>query len=146
VLRRVIILTAVSTLIGPLSTATAATTDETFTRQANAICAQEGAKVTALPEVTDENAVVVLGQLTGIISELARRLDLVAAPPAKAAKFRTYLVVTRQSVTYVRRTITAIKRHDPAGTRTWMRKALAADARGNKLAAQLGLTDCAKDY
>lgn len=145
-LRRVIALTVVSTLIGPLSVATAATSDAMFVREANGICRQQGAEVRKVPEVTADNAVSVLTRTAGIVSELARRLDLVAAPPAKAPKFKAYRGILRQSVTEVRHTITAIKRHDAAGVRTSMRRAVAADQHGDTYATALGLADCAKDY
>jgi hypothetical protein len=146
VLRRVIALTVVSTFIGPLPFATAATSDATFVRQANTVCRAEGAKISAVPELTDGNEVVVLGQLADLVSGIARKLSRIEAPPAKAAKYRAYLTTTRESVTLLRRTIAAIKRRDAADARASMRQALAADDRGSAYAAALGLPDCAKDY
>lgn len=145
-LARVVALTVASTLIGPLPFASAATSDATFMRRANAVCRAEGAKVAALPPVHDDNAVVVLGQLADIVDGLVGRLKRIEPPRAKAARYRVYLDTTRQSVTYLRRAIAAIERHDARVARSSMSQAVQTDTRGTGYAHVLGLADCAKDY
>jgi hypothetical protein len=138
---------ALTAVAAPLPMATAATSDKSFKKQANAICKVAGEGVEKLPKITDDNALQVLTAEVKIANALVKGLKKIDPPASKAAKYKSFIAATKEQATYVDKMLDAAKaKQSDAKIEALAKKADATGKRGNKIAKQLKLSDCAKSY
>jgi hypothetical protein len=123
-----------------------ATSNALFTKKANAACAAAGAKVEALPKITNANFFEVLGQEVKILSSLVTKLDAIKPPSAKQAKYKAMLAESRKQITLARQTGAAVEKQQAAKAKSLAKQLEKAGERSDALAKALKLSDCAKDY
>jgi hypothetical protein len=138
---------ALTAVAAPLPLATAATSDKTFKKQANAICKVAGEGVEKLPKITDDNALEVLTAEVKIANALVKGLKKIDAPSSKAAKYKSFIASTQKQADYIDKMLDAAKaKQSDAKIDALAKKADAAGKRSNTLAKQLKLSACAKSY
>jgi hypothetical protein len=123
-----------------------ATTDASFTKQANAACSTEGAKVKALPKITDDNALSVLKKESTIVRSLVTKLKKISAPQAKATKFKSFIAANQKGGMLIDQAIAAAKAQDAAKLKSVTKQLDQAGDRSDALAKSLKLSACAKSY
>jgi hypothetical protein len=148
-LRRTVATTATLALAAtaaPLPFANAATSDATFAKQANAACTTAGKQIEALPEITDDNAIAVLGKESKIAKSLVKKLKAIDAPKAKAAKFKRFIAANADQGKIADQMIAAAKKGDTAKVKSLTKAIDKAGDRSDALAKSLKLSACAKSY
>jgi hypothetical protein len=135
----------VAATVAPV-TAAQATSEAAFTKKANSACTAAGAKVEALPKITDANFTVVLGKELTILSSLVGKLEAIKPPSSKATQYHSFLSANRKQIPLGKKTLASIKAKDAAKAKSLAGQLDAAGQRSNKLAAGLKLKACAKNY
>ena len=139
-------LVAVSALAAPLPVAGARTTAVQFNHKANAVCATAGDKIEKLPGTDSTSLVKNFRAQIKIINTMVRRLDAIEAPKAQRAQYRSFVAVQRQQVAFVEKSLAAAKAKDTKRAAALLFQVVKKGQRGVRLATDLDLSDCARDY
>lgn len=123
-----------------------ATSNATFTKQANAACTAAGAKVEALPKITKSNVATELRAEARILSSMATKLGALSPPSAKRAKYKSFVAVLRQQVTVARQTATAVDAKQAAKAKSLADRLGRLGDKSDAQARALKLSACAKTY
>lgn len=137
---------ALASAAAPLPLAHAATSGATFAKKANAACASAGAKVEALPKVTNANVATELRQTAKILTSLVTKLDGIKAPSAKATKYKSFLATLRQQSALAKQTAAAVDAKDASKAKSLASKVEKSGKKSDAQARALKLSDCAKTY
>jgi len=137
---------ALASAAAPLPLANAATSSATFTKKANAACASAGAKVEALPKATDANVAKELRQTAKILTSLAKKLDGITPPSAKATKYKAFVATLRKQVKLADQTAAAVDAKDAKKAKSLASQVEKSGDKSDAQARALKLGDCARTY
>ncbi len=119
-----------------------------FTSEANAICAQFGAQINALPAPSNTGAAAAASLDSQIPIEQAElaKLKALTPPSAQAADWRTAISNLEQTIALSPQLSAAAKAGDAAQVQALVAKAKPLTDQATSIANKLGLTKCAANY
>lgn len=121
----------------------AAGPQDSFTRQADAICVAGAARMSALPAaagVAQEAAVARRG--SAVIARYLARLERLKPPPAKAGEFNVYLASLRREIDNEDAIAAAARAHDTTSLKSLKAGRVTYVKHSHDLGRKLGLTRC----
>jgi hypothetical protein len=131
---------------GGSSTTSSTDASASFTSKATAICDSVNSQIAALPAIkTNADAAKVGAQEISITGPAVTKMKALTAPAAQKSQFTQWTSNLAASQAVNIQLLAALKAGDQATFTTLATKSKSLNAKGNTLAASLGLASCSKD-